>query len=290
MPDIVAETLAKAISLEHEGKPDAALKIYEEAIGSGAEEVLLHSNRGLLLDRMGKVELALADFRKANLISPNFRDHYNAGNMLMKLDRFEDALSEFEASLSYRNDYPDCWANKGIAHHALSQLEEARESFDRALQLNPDFAPAHRCLAILHRSLGRDSLAIGHFKKAAEAAPENANAWFEYGCALYKALDGETVSFDPSGPEGQAVNAFDRVIELAPANAGAWGRKIGVLFRLADAAQAADAQASDEAPQLVQLILADLASTLTLAREQFPHDDWFAKRQQDLANFQQDSP
>ena len=289
MSDPVAESLSQAIAMEQSGDPESALQVFDEAISRGLEEVLIFSNRGLLLDRMGRCEDALSSFRKANVLSPNFRDHYNAGNMLMKLERYEDALSEFDASLSYRQDYPDCWTNKGIAHQLLSDPHAAKTAFDQALQLNPDFSPAHRCLALYFSQLDKTELAIGHFRKAAESNPNASSSWFEYGCSLYKTLDGTQVSFDPNGPEGKAISAFDKTIELDPTNAGAWGRKIGVQFRLADRAKAADQQTAasgENAPKLLSFILADLAETIHAAQKQFPDDQWFVARQKDVEALQ----
>ena len=292
MPDLVANVLSKAIQQEQAGQADAALATFDQAIAEGVDAVLIHSNRGLLLDRMGRPAAALSAFRRANVLEPNFRDHYNAGNMLLKLERFEDAQSEFEASISYRDDYPDCWTNWGIARHATGEIEAARAAFDRALQLSPDFLPAHRCLAILHGKKGRLELSAGHFRRVAEASPASGDAWFEYGCALYKTLGEGTVSFDPSGPEGRAIAAFDRAIALQPGNAGAWGRKIGAQFRLADAARSSDqaAAAGPRSIQLLPLILADLASTIAEAIERFPDDPWFRERRKDLELYQPKGP
>lgn len=287
MSDSIATILADALQREQSGEREQAIAILTDAIDSGHTDVLLHSNRGLMLDRTGNHTEALSAFRKAYVIEPNFRDHYNAGNMLLHLKRFEDAISEFQASLSYREDYPDCWTNLGIAQHATAQIDNAQKSFDRALAIDPDFIPAYRCLAILYSQTENLPLANAHFKRVAEASPESYAAWFEYACSLYKSLDETAVSFDPSGPEGLAVSALDKAIEINPDAAGAWGRKIGVQFRLADAAQATDnANPDPNLPRLLPFVLADLATTIAAARERFPEDSWFGDREKDLEGYQ----
>lgn len=287
MSDIVATTLAKAIEQEHAGKPEAALATFNAAIAEGINEVLIHSNRGLLLERMGKHQNALESFKNAYRLEANFRDHYNAGNMLLQLEQFEDAIAEFESSIAFRKDYPDCWCNKGIAHNAIGNLDTAISDFNKALEINSAFYSAHRCLAIIQANAGKTDESLAHYRQAAEAAPELASAWFEYGCALYKTFGEGQVFFDPQGPEGLTVNAFDKALELDPSISGAWGRKIGVQFRLADAAQATDrANPKPDSIKLLPLILADLSTTLHEARQRFPEDPWFQERENDLNTLQ----
>ena len=77
----IAQTLADALEQERAGDPNAAL----EAFGKAKEElpgsVLLNSNRGLLLERMGRYAEALLSFQAAAQLESNFRDHYKARNL-----------------------------------------------------------------------------------------------------------------------------------------------------------------------------------------------------------------
>ncbi len=281
-----ATVLAEALGKEQDGKLDESLARYDQAIASGIEDILIHSNRGMLLERLQRYEDALASFQRAAASESNFRDHYNAGNMLLTLNRHAEAIESYQASLVHRDDYPNCWVNQGIAHHALEQTRQAQASFEKAIELNKDFYPALRSLAILHTSTGHESQAIVLYQRAAEVRPGSADAWFEYGCALYKNL-GEDIRFDPSGPEGQAMQALDKVIELAPDRHGAWGRKIGVLFRLSDGAQTTDnATPSETVPRLFPIIHNELLVTIEQACTRFPEDTWFAQRKKDAQNME----
>lgn len=287
MSDPVANTLAQAIELEQSGKLEEALKVYDQAILNGSNDVLIFSNRGLLLERLQRWEDAFNSFSKAAEIESNFRDHYNAGNMLLVLKRYAEAIAAFDASLACRDDYAESCVNKGIAHYSLEQLDEAGRCFDKALTLDPQFPPALRSSAILKSAQGDEASACAFYKKAAQAQPDRASAWFEYGCALYKTLGEGQVFFEPDGPEGLTLQAFDRVIELQPETQGAWGRKIGVLFRLADAALATDRAASSagsDAPALFPMLHGELLSCLQEACQRFPDDAWFAERKSDAEN------
>lgn len=287
MPDIVATTLAKALEQEQSGQAVSALATFDAAITEGIDELLIHSNRGLLLERMGQHEDALLSFKNAYTIESNFRDHFNAGNMLLALQRFSEAINEFESSIQFRQDYPECWCNKGIAHNALGNTDAAISDFSKAIEINSSCYPAHRCLAIIHGEADRTEQSLEHYRLATEAAPQLAEASFEYACALYKTLGEGQVFFDPNGPEGRTIRALDKTIKLNPSQAGAWGRKIGVQFRLADSAQATDrANPNPEGSiKLLPLMLADLTGTLHEACQRFPDDAWFAERQKELDQF-----
>ena len=113
-----------------------------------------------------------------------------------------------------------------------------------------------------------------------------ASAWFEFACSLYKTLPEDKTEFEPNGPEGKTIQVLDRVIELQPNTQGAWGRKVGVLFRLTDAALAADRNASannSDAPALFPMLHGELLSTLSEACHRFPDDKWFADRSKEAA-------
>lgn len=286
MSDIAAETLAKAIELESSGNAEAALEILDKAILDGLDDVLIYSRRGKLLEYLQRWEEAFSSFSKAASIESNFRDHYNSGNMLLILKRYDEAIVAFESSIICRGDYPECWTNKGIAHHSLEQYEDARMCFVEALKIDETFIPALRCKAVLLATIGDQETACEFYQKAARLQPDRASAWFEFGCALYNKLGEGQVFFEPDGPEGKTIQVFDKVIELQPDTQGAWGRKIGVLFRLVDAAIAAERAAGDgeEAPHVFPIIHAELLQTIEAAIERFPEDSWFQDRNKDAQN------
>ena len=158
--DPIAETLAEALQLERTGEPEAALACFDAALANQSEALLLHSNRGLLLERMQRYEDALESFQAATRIEGNFRDHYNAGNMLLFLERNAEAKDAFDASIACRDDYPEAWVNRGIASNGIDATTTARESFEQALAINEAFYPALRCLAILEASLENEIRSI----------------------------------------------------------------------------------------------------------------------------------
>lgn len=282
--DPIAQTLADALEQERAGEPDAALEIFDNGIRDLPDSVLLNSNRGLLLERMRRHADALLAFQAAAHVESNFHDHYNAGNMLLFLERYDEAITSFQSSIACRDDYAETWVNQGIALHALSKHADAREAFDKALSIDSAFYPAFRSFAILEASIGNDSAAIEYYEKAATAQPELVSAWFELGCAIYKTLGEGQVFFERDGPEGKTIQALDKVIELDPSKQGAWGRKIGVLFRLVDAAHATDHAAAGAQAQTVSIfpiIHSELVSTIEEACIQFPDDTWFAERKND---------
>ncbi len=284
MSDAVAEALAAAIERERSGDAGGALDIFDAAIRDLEPSVLLYSNRGLLLERMQRIEEALGSFLEAARVEPNFRDYYNAGNMLLHLQRYEEAIEQFQLSIEQRDDYPECWVNLGIVQHSLKQWDDARVAFGKVLEADDSFYPALRSLAILESSQGDESTASEYYERAVRARPDDVNAWFELGCSLYKTLGEGQVFFEPDGPEGKTIQAFDKVIELDASKQGAWGRKIGVLFRLVDAAQAVDtaaAGAGTGAPRMFPLIHGELMEAVQAACIRFPDDAWFADRKAD---------
>ena len=149
MSEEIPHILAKAIEHDRSGNLEQALEVYDQAILDGISDVLIFSNRGLVLERLQQWEEAFHSFSKAAALNSNYRDHFRAGNMLLVLKRYDEAISAFNSSLECRDDDPECWVNQGIAHFNLKQFTEAGDRFQKALSLDPEFSPALR-LSLIH--------------------------------------------------------------------------------------------------------------------------------------------
>ena len=75
----------------------------------------------------------------------------------------------------------------GKAHASLGQAPQAREALEKAMAVNPAYAPfALLSTGIAYANQGNFADASGYFKRATEADPNLAMAWYDYGLSLYK--------------------------------------------------------------------------------------------------------
>jgi len=126
---------------------DAALK--SQAM-SGRDRIATYVNRGVVLNRAGSLDDALADFNRALEEDEDLAEAFlNRGNTYFLMRRYDDAIADYEASLSF--DLPKAhvaWYNIGLAHEAKKDAVKAREAYRMALEINPDFGPARKKLGI----------------------------------------------------------------------------------------------------------------------------------------------
>jgi len=63
----------------------------------------------------------------------------NRGNALKDLQRFEEALADYDRAIAASPDFTEAHYNRGVALLELKKPDEALASYDRAIALKPDY-------------------------------------------------------------------------------------------------------------------------------------------------------
>lgn len=122
----------------------------DQALKDGAmtmrDRMATYVNRGIILNRAGRLDEALDDFDKALDRDDGLAEAYlNRGNTYFLMRQYDDAISDYEAALRYDLKKADvAWYNIGLAHEAKRDDVKAKEAYRTALEVNPDFGPALR--------------------------------------------------------------------------------------------------------------------------------------------------
>jgi tetratricopeptide (TPR) repeat protein len=178
-----------------------------------------HVNIGVLLEREGRVEESIAEYRIALAMEPDYADaHFNLGVALVRLNRFDEAERAFRdairlspgdapahvnlANVLYRrNDWDAAMAEYGEAvritpHDQGARLglarslakntryDEAIAEYRRLLQIAPNYAVAHRDLGNAYIRKGDFPTAIEEFRQAARLDPTDLISRINLGTAL----------------------------------------------------------------------------------------------------------
>jgi Flp pilus assembly protein TadD/predicted Zn-dependent protease with MMP-like domain len=165
----------------------------------------------------GAGERALACADEALLLAPRHVAALTArGEALAAADRVHDARLAFARALAIEPDDPG--ALLGAAELHVRRLASAPEAIEagleyarrgvRAAALRKDRALAGRLelvAGMAENDLGRSHLALAHLDRAVQAMPDDPDAMYERGVALY-----ELCRFD------DAQRAFERALALAP--------------------------------------------------------------------------
>ena len=178
----VALQMLGVIALQS-GKNDIAAKYIQKAIETNPGDADGHSNLGLALQNLGRLEESAASYRKD--IRPGFAEaHNNLGNTLTQLGRLEEAVIHFQKAIQINPNNANEHNNLGNTLKDLGEFDEALASYRKAIQMRPEFAEAHSNLGNLCSDLQRLDEAVDHIQKAITLRPDFADAHNNLGNVL----------------------------------------------------------------------------------------------------------
>lgn len=148
-------------------------------------DAVAYNNQGNELARLGRLDEALAAYRRALLLHPEFAEaHNNLGHALLDLGRFDEAAASCRRALELKPRHAEAHDNLGGAQLALGQLEEALASYRRAIDIEPGFAEAHNNLGAALQELGQIDAALASYGRALQINPHLAEAHNNLGNGL----------------------------------------------------------------------------------------------------------
>ena len=167
---------------------------------------LASNNLGNILLRKGRVEEAIALFRKSISIHDSGPDIHNSlGNALLELNQPDNAIAEYRNALKIDPANFGAYNNLGITYAQNGQANEAMIQYEKALEINPHYADAHNNLGNVLLQSGLPDDAIAQFQMALSTSPLDADAHNNLGWALLK-----------KGQIDSAISHFQQAIDLAP--------------------------------------------------------------------------
>ena len=182
------KAIAKAVSLQDQGKREEALKIWQ-GIANAFEEVdrelaaRAYFSVGYLFSLQEKREDAVAAYDQALLLQPLAEAYNNRGAEKSDLSRHEDAIVDYDQAIQLKPNYAEAYYNRGIAKGYLSRHEDAIVDYDQAIRLKPDLAKAYINRGIAKGNLGRHEDAIADYNQALQLKPDFAGAYLSRGIA-----------------------------------------------------------------------------------------------------------
>src|SRR5215472_12944629 len=93
------------------GRYDQAVELIGQAIKRNGHPVYF-SNLGVVLNDQGKLEEAIAAYRQAIRIKPDFAEAYsNLGNSLSDQGKIDEAIAAYRQAIRIRPDFPEAHSN-----------------------------------------------------------------------------------------------------------------------------------------------------------------------------------
>jgi tetratricopeptide (TPR) repeat protein len=165
-------TLSAVHAAAQRGAHAEAAVMAEAALADGLEHPLLFNVAALNLELQGRVTDAEQLLRRAVAMAPADLGSRNAlGLCLLRLERPDQALPQFDALLALDPSLPFAHASRGNALFALGAINDAEASYRRALDLDANQGVALAGLARIAASRGAHREARERAEKALVALP-----------------------------------------------------------------------------------------------------------------------
>lgn len=162
-------TFFLAHSLELEDRPDAALPLYEQALGLNpdpGEIASIYVHVASCRKEMGEYEEALRALESAEKHNDGLKEIYNLrGFCLYSLKRHQEAITAFERAIEIDPGSAIDYANIGSNLRELGFKKEAVNLYRMALELDPDIDFARKNIEVLEAAIAAEEKAGNAGKK-----------------------------------------------------------------------------------------------------------------------------
>jgi tetratricopeptide (TPR) repeat protein len=195
-------------SLLGKGKVDEAIACFRRAIELDRQYAAAHSNLGsILCDVKRDYDRAIACFHKAIELDPKLAQvHTNLGNARSARGEVDGAIASYQKAIALNPKLASAHHGLGNARRARGEVDDAIACYNKVIALDPRDADAHLNLGIILCDVKRDyDKGIACFKKAIELNPKSAMTHNNLGTALRG-----------KGQEKEAIACFHKAIEIDP--------------------------------------------------------------------------
>jgi tetratricopeptide (TPR) repeat protein/2-polyprenyl-3-methyl-5-hydroxy-6-metoxy-1,4-benzoquinol methylase len=162
--------------LQRQGLLAQAVASYRKALLLRPDYAEACNNMGVALQALGQLDEAVDSLRRALLFKPGYSAHNNLGNALQARGEFAAAIEHYRHALQLRPDQAEAWNNMGNALQALRQTDAATQCYQKALALNPHYAEAHYNLGNALQAANLFEGAQSSYMRALELKPDYADA------------------------------------------------------------------------------------------------------------------
>ena len=133
--------------------------VYEGLLSEGVS-VAYYQDRGRTLMGRGLNEQAAREFRTALNLRPDGLQYNNMGLVLEKLGKLDEAIANYRKALAVDSMDWNTHQNLGTIYFRTGQDQQALTALKKAAEINPSAIQAHGILSYVYKRMGRTSEAI----------------------------------------------------------------------------------------------------------------------------------
>lgn len=193
-----------------------AEEVLREAL-SLEDSAINHILLAELFLNQGHNDEAKQELLKAKLLGYSLQEEASIeaglGNIAMRRERFEEALSHFEHVAEINANYTGIWFSIGFAQRLLGRNEAAEESYKRALTQQPDDPRPYNELAAIYMNRQQPARARAILEQGIQAIPDSAELYALYASVSFEM--GDTRTAQRALAQAEAIDPQSEVVQNA---------------------------------------------------------------------------
>ncbi|MBD1885314.1 tetratricopeptide repeat-containing sulfotransferase family protein [Microcoleus vaginatus] len=173
-------------SLQESGRFDEAVAAYKKAIELNPNFSWSYHSLGDVFLKLEKWEEAVAAYKKAVELNPNFSwSYHNLGDALLKLQQWEEAAAAYRCEIALNSDFAWSFCNLGDALTKLKQWDEAIGTYLKAVEIDGNLPGIYEKLGYAFGQTESD-LSLVLEQSQLQITPENWDFYLQLGKNLAK--------------------------------------------------------------------------------------------------------
>jgi len=216
---LAQEKASRGFLYQKEGKSEAAISLYKEALTLVPNLPFVHYNLGIIFHHQGNLLGASSHYQQAIAYFPkDIEAHYNFAIVLEQQGLLDEAISSYQKVINLSQNSTANILIEVLAYRNWSSIlvkegryQEAIEILEQAITKKPDDANLYNGLGKAFLELGKVEKAIGNYRQALVLEPELMAARYNLGKAYQK-----------EGWHWEAIVHFQEVIKQQPENISAY--------------------------------------------------------------------
>jgi len=159
-----------------------SITLFEHALDVTVDNSIAHINLGEALAGQGKIDAAVRHYYEALRIKPNLAaPHLNLGVALKEGGKLSEAINHFSKVLGLKSDCAEVHYELGDTLDRKGDFASAIEHYLEAVRIKPDYAKVYNNLGVIQARQNKDKEAIAHFYKAIQIDSAYAGAYYNLG-------------------------------------------------------------------------------------------------------------
>lgn len=213
---VTQEEAEAAVQQVREGKFEEALPVFLRVVEGDPGASWARLNAGVCLGGLNRYQEALEQFEAVLEAEPeNINAIILAANTCLGMRDAAKALGYYELLSQHRSNDPEVWFTLGDLYNYAEKRDEAIQAYQKAVEIKEDYPDPHMKLGATFQVLEDYEQAAAHFERYLELAPDSAQAKQVRGMAA-------DVHFELGGKlteemlYEEAIKHLERSLELAP--------------------------------------------------------------------------